>query len=88
MSWGGAYQNSQLKAYVEPYQALTGVTVTWDESSNEAIAKLRAAQEALERRALGVREHAGGAGGGVGAHADSDRVAPKRGGRRTTLRRA
>ncbi|WP_037281159.1 extracellular solute-binding protein [Rubellimicrobium mesophilum] len=46
MSWGGAYQNSQLKAYVEPYQALTGITVTWDESSNEAIAKLRAAQEA------------------------------------------
>ena len=45
-SWGGAYQNSQLKAYVEPYQALTGITVTWDESSNEAIAKLRAAQEA------------------------------------------
>lgn len=46
MSWGGAYQESQLKAYVEPYAALTGVTVTWDESSNEAISKLRAAQEA------------------------------------------
>ena len=46
MSWGGAYQNSQLKAYVEPYQAITGISVTWDESSNEAIAKLRAAQEA------------------------------------------
>jgi putative spermidine/putrescine transport system substrate-binding protein len=46
MSWGGAYQESQLKAYVEPYQALTGITVTWDESSNEAVAKLRAAQEA------------------------------------------
>ncbi len=46
MSWGGAYQESQLKAYVEPYAALTGITVTWDESSNEAIAKLRAAQEA------------------------------------------
>ncbi|TNC74585.1 extracellular solute-binding protein [Rubellimicrobium roseum] len=46
MSWGGAYQNSQLKAYVEPYIAATGITVTWDESSNEAIAKLRAAQEA------------------------------------------
>jgi len=46
MSWGGAYQNSQLKAYVEPYVAQTGITVTWDESSNEAIAKLRAAQEA------------------------------------------
>jgi len=46
MSWGGAYQASQLKAYVEPYQAQTGITVTWDESSNEAVAKLRAAQEA------------------------------------------
>jgi putative spermidine/putrescine transport system substrate-binding protein len=46
MSWGGAYQESQLKAYVEPYAALTGITVTWDESSNEAVAKLRAAQEA------------------------------------------
>ncbi len=43
MSWGGAYQESQLKAYVEPYAALTGITVTWDESSNEAVAKLRAA---------------------------------------------
>jgi putative spermidine/putrescine transport system substrate-binding protein len=31
---------------VEPYQAQTGITVTWDESSNEAVAKLRAAQEA------------------------------------------
>ena len=46
MSWGGAYQESQLKAYVEPYAAMTGITATWDESSNEAIAKLRAAQEA------------------------------------------
>lgn len=46
MSWGGAYQNSQQKAYSEPYSELTGVTFTWDESSNEAIAKLRAAQEA------------------------------------------
>jgi putative spermidine/putrescine transport system substrate-binding protein len=46
MSWGGAYQESQLKAYVEPYVAATGITVTWDESSNEAIARLRAAQEA------------------------------------------
>ena len=46
MSWGGAYQDSQLKAYVEPYVEQTGITVTWDESSNEAVAKLRAAQEA------------------------------------------
>ena len=46
MSWGGAYQASQLAAYADPYAALTGITVTWDEGSNEAIAKLRAASEA------------------------------------------
>ncbi|TQS73181.1 extracellular solute-binding protein [Rhodobacteraceae bacterium] len=47
VSWGGAYQNSQLKAYVEPYQeANPDVSVTWDESSNEAVAKLRAMDEA------------------------------------------
>ncbi len=46
MSWGGAYQRSQQKAYTEPYAAATGIEVTWDESSNEAVAKLRAASEA------------------------------------------
>ncbi|MGB8623287.1 MAG: extracellular solute-binding protein [Paracoccaceae bacterium] len=47
VSWGGAYQNSQLKAYVEPYQKLhPEVKVVWDESSNEAVAKLRAMDEA------------------------------------------
>ena len=47
VSWGGAYQNSQQKAYVEPYLAMNeGVTSTWDESSNEAVAKLRAMNEA------------------------------------------
>ena len=47
VSWGGAYQNSQLKAYVEPYLADNdGVSATWDESSNEAVAKLRAMNEA------------------------------------------
>ncbi len=47
VSWGGAYQNSQLKAYVEPYQEMhPEVSVTWDESSNEAVAKLRAMNEA------------------------------------------
>ncbi|SPF77481.1 extracellular solute-binding protein [Pseudoprimorskyibacter insulae] len=47
VSWGGAYQNSQLKAYVEPYMAANpGVTVNWDESSAEAVAKLRAMNEA------------------------------------------
>lgn len=47
VSWGGAYQNSQLKAYVEPYLEMNpDVTVTWDESSAEAVAKLRAMSEA------------------------------------------
>ena len=47
VSWGGAYQASQHKAYVEPYLAANpGVTVTWDESSGEAVAKLRAMDEA------------------------------------------
>ncbi len=46
MSWGGAYQTSQQKAYSEPYSELTGVTFTWDESSAEAPAKMRAMSEA------------------------------------------
>jgi putative spermidine/putrescine transport system substrate-binding protein len=46
VSWGGAYQLSQLKAYVEPYAAITGISAVWDESSNEAVAKLRAMSEA------------------------------------------
>jgi len=47
VSWGGAYQNSQQQAYVVPYQEMNpDVSVTWDESSNEAVAKLRAMNEA------------------------------------------
>ena len=46
VSWGGAYQRSQVKAYAEPYAAATGVDIRWDESSNEAVAKLRAMDEA------------------------------------------
>nr|WP_223476116.1 extracellular solute-binding protein [Oricola indica] len=46
VSWGGAYQASQVKAYSEPYAEMTGVTFVWDESSNEAVAKLRAMNEA------------------------------------------
>ncbi|MGI1663620.1 extracellular solute-binding protein [Palleronia sp. KMU-117] len=46
VSWGGAYQNSQQKAYSEPYAAANGVSFVWDESSNEAVAKLRAMFEA------------------------------------------
>jgi putative spermidine/putrescine transport system substrate-binding protein len=47
VSWGGAYQNSQVKAYAEPYMEMyPQVSITWDESSNEAVAKLRAMNEA------------------------------------------
>ncbi|MBY5971473.1 extracellular solute-binding protein [Pseudooceanicola marinus] len=47
VSWGGAYQMSQQKAYVEPYvEANPDVSVTWDESSAEAVARLRAMNEA------------------------------------------
>jgi len=47
VSWGGAYQDSQQKAYVEPYLEMNeGVTAIWDESSAEAVAKLRAMNEA------------------------------------------
>ena len=47
VSWGGAYQASQQSAYVEPYLEMNpGVTAVWDESSAEAVAKLRAMNEA------------------------------------------
>ena len=47
VSWGGAYQKSQINAYAEPYKAMhPEVEVIWDESSNEAVAKLRAMNEA------------------------------------------
>ncbi|MBY6056961.1 extracellular solute-binding protein [Leisingera daeponensis] len=47
VSWGGAYQASQHKAYVEPYLAANpDVKVVWDESSAEAVAKIRAMNEA------------------------------------------
>ena len=46
VSWGGAYQQSQVKAYVEPYLAMhPEVTVIWDESSAEATAKMRCAHK-------------------------------------------
>ncbi len=47
VSWGGAYQNSQVKAYADPYAAMNdGVEIIWDSSSAEAVAKLRAQAEA------------------------------------------
>ena len=45
VSWGGAYQESQQKAYAEPWTAETGVEFVWDESSAEAVNKLRAMAE-------------------------------------------
>lgn len=45
VSWGGAYQASQQKAYTEPYAAEKGIQFTWDESSSEAVNKLRAQAE-------------------------------------------
>ncbi len=47
VSWGGAYQASQQNAYVAPYIEMNeGVSASWDESSAEAVAKLRAMNEA------------------------------------------
>lgn len=47
VSWGGAYQSSQINAYSDPYIAANpGVEVIWDESSPEAVARLRAMTEA------------------------------------------
>ncbi len=47
VSWGGAYSNSQQKAYHDPYMAKNpGVNIINDESSAEAVAKLRAMNEA------------------------------------------
>jgi len=47
VSWGGAYQASQDNAYAKPYVEMhPEVSISWDESSNEAVAKLRAMNEA------------------------------------------
>lgn len=46
VSWGGAYSASQKAAYHDPYTAMTGVKIINDESSAEAVAKLRAMNEA------------------------------------------
>ena len=45
VSWGGAYSKSQLNAYHKPYTQKTGVNIVNDDSSNEAVAKLRAMNE-------------------------------------------
>lgn len=46
VSWGGAYQASQINAYTNPYQANTGVSIVWEEASADAVARLRAMKEA------------------------------------------
>ncbi|MEL6838078.1 MAG: extracellular solute-binding protein [Pseudomonadota bacterium] len=46
VSWGGAYSASQQAAYHDPYMEMTGITIINDESSAEAVAKLRAMNEA------------------------------------------
>ncbi|MFK8082365.1 MAG: extracellular solute-binding protein [Granulosicoccus sp.] len=46
VSWGGAYSNSQNEAYHKPYTAMTGTEIINDESAPEAVAKLRAMNEA------------------------------------------
>ncbi|MEP3442651.1 MAG: extracellular solute-binding protein [Sulfitobacter sp.] len=46
VSWGGAYSSSQQNAYHTPYSEKTGVKIINDESSAEAVSKLRAMNEA------------------------------------------
>ncbi|WP_120499783.1 extracellular solute-binding protein [Roseovarius sp. EL26] len=46
VSWGGAYTKSQKNAYHDPYSEKSGVTIINDDSSAEAVAKLRAMDEA------------------------------------------
>ncbi|MDG1170754.1 MAG: extracellular solute-binding protein [Sulfitobacter sp.] len=46
VSWGGAYSASQQNAYHAPYMEKTGINIINDESSSEAVAKLRAMNEA------------------------------------------
>ena len=46
VSWGGAYSASQQAAYHDPYSAANGVKIINDESSAEAVSKLRAMKEA------------------------------------------
>ena len=47
VSWGGAYSASQQNAYHDPYMKMhSDVSIVNDDSSNEAVAKLRAMNEA------------------------------------------
>jgi len=47
VSWGGAYQQSQVNAYINPYVAMNpSLTVITDESSADAVSRIRAMSEA------------------------------------------
>lgn len=46
VSWGGAYSQSQIKAYHEPYTAKTGVKIFNEDKSANALAGIRAQVEA------------------------------------------
>ena len=46
VSWGGAYSESQLKAYDEPYTKKTGVEILHEDKSNQALAGIRSQVEA------------------------------------------
>ena len=46
VSWGGAYSNSQDKAYHEPYEEKTGVEIVTEDKSANGLAGIRAQVEA------------------------------------------
>lgn len=46
VSWGGAYSESQIKAYHEPYTEMTGVEILNEDKSANALAGIRAQVEA------------------------------------------
>ena len=50
VSWGGAYQISQINAYSDPYAAMhEGLEVIWEESSYEAVARIRGMKRGRQR---------------------------------------
>lgn len=46
VSWGGAYTDSQVKAYAEPFTAKTGVEILQEDKSSNALPGIRAQVEA------------------------------------------
>ncbi|MGI9229943.1 MAG: extracellular solute-binding protein [Gammaproteobacteria bacterium] len=45
VSWGGAYSRAQLRAYHQPYTAMTGVNIINDDGAVQSVARLRAMNE-------------------------------------------